>query len=115
MCGQHSTSETSQSLRVLYHRLGTMIDRLEDAERGEFPDGQKILNELGAEPLLVGERQACLKARLLMLQRAWLASAQAVVDAKPQLGDEVVMVELRRVCVLEGRGGFVDEATARLN
>jgi len=109
------TSQTSQSLRVLYHRLGEMIARLEDAERGEIIEGQKVRHEFGAEPLLPGERSACLKARCLLVQRAWLASLQAVVDAKPQLGDDVRLVEVVRVCAFEDLDDAALTRVARTN
>jgi hypothetical protein len=86
------------SLRGLCAELLQTVDSLERAMAGDFESGTVIAHEEGTEPMLAGEHAACLRGRLLLLRRAYRASLQAVLDAKPSLGDDVVLVEVVRVC-----------------
>lgn len=82
-----------------YRTLGNRIAALEALERGMDPvASEDMVRTPGAEVLLVGERQACLKAQIRMVLRALQASLQAVLDTRPQIGEECELVEVRRIC-----------------
>ena len=95
---RYQASHTIRQLRDQHHRIGAMIQRLADAERGVMIEGQEVRSPSpGSESMLVGELQVSLLARLRLMERVWLMSAQAIADAKPQCGDEVHVFELVRV------------------
>lgn len=82
-----------------YRSLGNRLAALEALERGlDLPGGDEIDRTPGAETMLAGERHACLKAQMRLVLRAMQASLQAVLDTRPQLGEDVRLVEVVRVC-----------------
>ena len=78
-----------------FHALGNMIARLEDQEAGiETTQGKQVRGDALTEPMLSGERLACLRGRIGLVMRVLMLSLQAVLECKPQHGDEVEVCTL---------------------
>jgi hypothetical protein len=99
-----------------YRILGERIAVLEALARGETIVAPDRPPTPGAEPLTIGEQQATVRGQLIMVLRGLRASLQAVLDTRPQLGEDCVLIEVRRVSALTGEvEGATDERAASLN
>jgi hypothetical protein len=80
-----------------YRTLGKRLAALEAIERGEYVAAPEVPPTPGAEPSTTGEQIATLRAQMLMVMRSLQASLQAVLDCRPQVGEDCVLVEVARV------------------
>jgi hypothetical protein len=96
---QQQTEEHSwQQVRdTRYQTLGKRLAALEAIERGEYIAAPEVPPTPGAEPSTTGEQIATLRAQMLMVMRSLQASLQAVLDCRPQVGEDCVLTEVVRV------------------